>query len=104
MTTHPKPKPLKPGDVKVGDIYEDCAYHPVVCEEVEDEGENVSGVSLLDGSRPRSCSLQHCGVRLLTKEEADKSIEAWKKGGRKALMMLHGWSEENADAFIKQWT
>jgi len=51
-----------------GDIYEDCAYHPCLCVRVEDD--NVEGISLIDGSFPRSCSIAHCGVRRLTAEEA----------------------------------
>lgn len=54
----------------VGDIYEDCAYHPVLCISVDYENDDISGISLIDGSYPRSCSLRHCGVRKLTVEEA----------------------------------
>ena len=55
-------------DLKTGDYYEDCAYHPCVCIHVED-GE-VCGVSLIDGSYPRSCSVPGCGVRRLSLREA----------------------------------
>ena len=55
-----------------GDIYEDCAFHPVVCVEVNYETDDIWGVSLIDGSYPRSCSLRHCGIRKLTIEEAWK--------------------------------
>jgi hypothetical protein len=51
-----------------GDIYEDCAYHPCLCIG-SDEG-TVWGISLIDGSQPRSCDLRMCGVRLLTPGEA----------------------------------
>jgi hypothetical protein len=54
----------------VGDIYEDCFYHPVLCVSVDYENDDISGVSLIDGTYPRSCSLRHCGVRKLTVEEA----------------------------------
>jgi hypothetical protein len=54
----------------VGDIYEDCAYHPVLCVSVEYENDDISGISLIDGTHPRSCSLRHCGVRKLTVDEA----------------------------------
>lgn len=53
-----------------GDIYEDCAFHPVLCVKVDEEEDEISGISLIDGSWPRSCSLGHCGVRKLTVEEA----------------------------------
>lgn len=58
--------------IQPGDIYEDCAYHPCLCTEVEDEGDDisVSGISLIDGSYPRPCSLNHCGVIKMTLEEA----------------------------------
>lgn len=59
-------------DLAVGDIYEDCAYHPVLCMGISYEDDNVLGISLIDGSQPRSCSLRHCGVRKLTVEEAWK--------------------------------
>ena len=86
---------------KVGDIYEDCAYHPVICEEIE--GDDIAGVSMLDGSRPRSCSLRHCGVRKMSQAEADKRVIAWKKGGERELMRLRGWTEEAIDIFMKEW-
>jgi hypothetical protein len=54
----------------VGDIYEDCAFHPVICMGVSYEEDELWGVSLVDGSYPRSCSLVHCGVRKLTPAEA----------------------------------
>lgn len=57
--------------VKVGDIYEDCAYHPVLC--TESKGDDVAGYSLLNGSYPRSCSIKHCVVRVLPAK-----VVAWK--------------------------
>ncbi len=53
-----------------GDLYEDCCFHPVVCVEVDYEHDSISGVSLIDGSYPRNCSLRFCGVRKLTVSEA----------------------------------
>ena len=58
-----------------GDLYEDCAYHPCLCVAVE--GMEVSGISLIDGSWPRSCDLGMCGVRKLTVAEAWQ----WKHAG-----------------------
>jgi hypothetical protein len=55
-------------DLRPGDIYEDCAYHPCLCVRIEDD--DVEGISLVDGSFPRSCSIQHCGVRRLSPAEA----------------------------------
>jgi len=55
-----------------GDIYEDCAQHPCLCVGVVDNDyeEGIWGISLIDGSYPRSCSLYHCGVRKITVDEA----------------------------------
>ena len=55
-----------------GDIYEDCSFHPVLCMGVDYEADDIWGVSLVDGSQPRSCSLRHCGIRKLTTDEAWK--------------------------------
>lgn len=90
-----------PAKISVGDIYEDCAYHPVRCTEVEDD--DVTGVSLIDGSSPRSCSIKHCGVRKLTRADADAAIAAFQLDGERGLMRLRGWSEEEIDKFMKTW-
>ena len=55
-------------DLRPGDYYEDCFYHPCLCIRVLDD--EVSGISLVDGSVPRSCSVGHCGIRQLTYDEA----------------------------------
>ena len=65
---------------KPGDIYEDCSFHPCLCIEVDDHG-GISGISLIDGSFPRSCDIEHCGVKKLTLEEA----LIWKKKGPQKL-------------------
>ena len=56
--------------LKPGDLFEDCAYHPVLCLGVNYKTDEIWGVSLIDGSDPRACSLLHCGVRKLTAKEA----------------------------------
>lgn len=56
--------------IEVGDIYEDCAYHPVLCTLADYEGDELAGISLIDGSSPRSCSPTHCGPMRLTVGEA----------------------------------
>lgn len=53
----------------VGDIYEDCNYHPVLCTSVDYDEDTPEGISLIDGSQPRSCSLVHCGIRRLSVAE-----------------------------------
>jgi hypothetical protein len=63
------PKLLKTADeLKPGDYYEDCAYHPCLCV-AAGKGE-VEGISLADGSFPRNCGVPQCGVRKLTLREA----------------------------------
>jgi hypothetical protein len=49
--------------IQKGMIYEDCAFHPVLCVGVHSD-ESVSGISLIDGS------LTSCGVIPLSVEEA----------------------------------
>jgi len=49
-------------------IYEDCTYHPCLCTQIE--GDDIEGISLIDGSVPRNCSLAHCGPMVLTVPEA----------------------------------
>lgn len=53
-----------------GDIYEDCSSHPCLCIGVSEEEDEIWGVSLIDGSYPRSCSLQHCSIEKLTVDQA----------------------------------
>ena len=56
--------------IRVGDIFEDCAFHPVLCLGADYQADDLWGVSLIDGTYPRSCSFIHCGVRKLSLEEA----------------------------------
>ncbi len=51
----------RPGEIQPGDIYEDCAFHPVLCTYIDD-GDEIGGISLIDASAPRACSLSGCGV------------------------------------------
>lgn len=63
------PIPVKTSaDLKPGDFYEDCAYHPCLCIKVDED--EVSGISLVDGSTGRGCTIGHCGIRRLTVDEA----------------------------------
>lgn len=56
--------------IRVGDIFEDCAFHPVLCLGADYREDDLWGISLIDGSYPRTCSFIHCGVRKLSLEEA----------------------------------
>lgn len=65
------PVPLKSYDeIAPGDYYEDCAFHPCLCVAVNREDDEILGISLVDGSYPRACSIRHCGPQLLTLKEA----------------------------------
>jgi hypothetical protein len=55
----PSPDPLS--SIQVGTIYEDCAFHPVLCTYRSDEEDELQGISLIDG-RVRACSVFHCGA------------------------------------------
>jgi len=55
---------------KPGDVYEDMSLHPCLCIGASDEGRDIWGVSLVDGSYPRSCDPQFHGIRKLSLEEA----------------------------------
>lgn len=66
---------MKLQTLKKGDFYIDCAYHPclvTVC-----SGDTLEGVSLIDGSSPRSCSISHCGPERITMKNALKKRENW---------------------------
>ena len=54
----------KQDKIKVGEFYEDCAYHPVLCTKIN--GDNVEGISLVDGSFPRCCSIRNCGPKSIS--------------------------------------
>jgi hypothetical protein len=56
------------GEVRPGDFYEDCFHHPCLCVRVDSD--EISGISLVDGSSPRICSIAGCAPRRLTLEEA----------------------------------
>jgi hypothetical protein len=69
MTSDPN-RSKEPAVFRPGDIYEDCAHHPCLCVEVDEAQDDIWGISLIDGSQPRSCSLRHCGIRKLNVAEA----------------------------------
>lgn len=60
-----------------GDMYEDCDYHPVLCTSSSIEEDHVEGISLIDGSMPRSCSYVHCDVQRLSVAEAVHLRQLW---------------------------
>lgn len=64
------------------DIYLDCNNHPVLCTGTEfDDG--VEGISLIDGSGPRSCSIKHCApVKIDLKTAMEIVDHVYKTGQR----------------------
>jgi len=68
-----KMKDLTDKGLEVGDIYLDCSYHPVLC--TESVGDDVSGISLFDGSTPRQCSIYNCSPIKLMPEQVKFFIE-----------------------------
>ena len=56
--------------IMVGAVYEDCSFHPCLCTGVDDD--TVEGISLIDGSSPRSCSQLHCGPTALSVDQATR--------------------------------
>lgn len=72
--------------------YEDCFYHPCKITLLDFENDNIEGVSLIDGTSPRSCSLLNCGVVFFTEDEAVR---------RANCILEHGWDKyyEDYDSF-----
>ena len=46
--------------IKPGEIYEDCSFQPVLC--TFNDGDQIQGISLIDATTPRACSIGHCAV------------------------------------------
>jgi len=78
-----------------GGFYEDCAYHPCLTMGVNAEEGDIWGISLVDGSWPRACCLDHCGVIPLTMEQAWR----WKMCGPDETInddpLEHSWWTAN---------
>ena len=71
-------------DISPGDIYEDVFFHP--CLGIGVEQGAAWGISLIDGSQPRTVDLGVSGARKLTIEQA------WE------------WKLKGPDAIAKDWT
>lgn len=56
-------------EIRVGDFYESCNFHPCLCVERNDEWDSLTGVSLVDG-KVYSCSIRSCGVWKMTPVQA----------------------------------
>ena len=66
----------RPGDIRPGDLFEDCRFHPCLCYDVSDDEDHIFGISLIDGSTWQ-CSICGCCLRKLTPAEAWR----WKSEG-----------------------
>jgi hypothetical protein len=65
----------QPGRIKPGDIYEDCSFHPVLCTFAD--GDEIEGISLIDATTPRACSVGHCGVIKLSVADVIAARADW---------------------------
>ena len=88
----------EPGELRAGDLFEDCRYHPCLCIEAgeRDDPSGVWGISLVDGS-PSGCCIWNCGLRKLTVDEAVR----WKYHGPPDVELLpesRWWASEGPDA------
>jgi hypothetical protein len=80
----------KPGELRPGDLFEDCRFHPCLCIDANstDDVDGVQGISLVDGTAC-GCSIRHCGLRKLTIEEAVH----WKYHGPRDQEVEDHWWE-----------
>ncbi len=86
----------------IGSIVEDCNYHPVLV--VDNDGyDDITTLSLLNPIGLGSCSISHCGIILLSVEEIQAKMLAYKLEGNKGLNKLMGWTEEQFAEFEKNW-
>ena len=76
--------------IQPGDFYEDSAYHPCVCVECSIEKDEIWGISLIDGSYPRSESLSLSGIRKLDIGQ----VWEWKTNGAPELRNDPSFPEE----------
>jgi hypothetical protein len=70
VVTEHEPRKIKPGD-----IYEDCSFHPVLC--TFNDGDQIQGISLIDATAPRACSISHCAVTKLSVADVITARTDW---------------------------
>jgi hypothetical protein len=68
VTSHAQETADASPDFEPGDLYEDVFYHPCHAMGVSDD--EIWGISLIDGSYPRCCSLAHGDIRKISRDEA----------------------------------
>jgi hypothetical protein len=79
-----------------GDFYEDCRYHPMVCVEIKEDGDELVGISLVTGD-VGSCSLHHCAVVKLTAGEAITRRLGWD-----AFVEEHGLTDYSSSHYPRR--
>ena len=89
-------------DIKINDYYIDCGYHPLICTELDEDNDEIVGVSIVDGLE-RQCSIYHCSPQKTTKEKAEELKRVWEEQGEYGVLLYRGWSEEAAKKFMKEW-
>jgi hypothetical protein len=71
---------------KLGDIYLDVFFHPTLCLEIDINYErkdiSLVGISLFDGSYPRSCSVIHSSPDKISHAEALRMKEEYERSRR----------------------
>jgi hypothetical protein len=65
----------QPGEIRPGDIYEDCSFHPVLC--TFNDGDQIQGISLIDATMPRACSIGYCAVIKLCIDDVIAARADW---------------------------
>lgn len=83
-------------DIHIGDIYEDCSNHPLICVYVDYIYGHIEGKSLIDG-KVKGCSLMNCGPWKMTWRQAAVSIKRHKK---EIYPFEKNWKE--TDEFMKE--
>jgi hypothetical protein len=80
----------QPGELLPSDLFEDCRFHPCLCTEANcpEDLDSVCGISLVDGTLC-GCSIEHCGLRKLTVDEAVH----WKYYGPRDILVEEKWWE-----------
>jgi hypothetical protein len=58
------------------------------------DGDEVGGISLIDGSQPRSCSLTHCGVVKMEVAQAVAAVDRARAGAQATGALSLAWVRE----------
>lgn len=83
-----------PCNPKSGNIYQ--------CVEVNYEEGFIDAIALFDGSKGHLIWYSS-SPKKISKDNADKFIEIFKKDGERGVMLQQGYDESFVDEFIKNW-